>query len=82
MFLLGTFLTLLAVVIDRAVGTCGVYQTQVGYSMCNWQSVRGKSSFLAIAVEFCTDSDSQRHSRYDLHRWRVPMVCAVWKDLK
>jgi len=44
MVLLGTLLTLLAG-IDRAVGTCSLYQTQVGYSMCSWQSVRGKSSF-------------------------------------
>ncbi|KAJ5653608.1 hypothetical protein N7490_000611 [Penicillium lividum] len=39
MFFLG-ILTLLTVV-DRTVGaTCGSYQTQVGSSMCNWQSLR------------------------------------------
>lgn len=44
MFLLGTFLTLLAGV-DRTVGICSDYQTQVSDLMCSWQSVRGKTSF-------------------------------------
>ncbi|KAJ5929293.1 hypothetical protein N7454_007141 [Penicillium verhagenii] len=39
MFLLGTFLTLLAV-INRTQGTCGQYDAEVSSSMCSWESLR------------------------------------------
>jgi hypothetical protein len=39
--LLVTALTLLALVVDCAVGECSLSQTQINVTMCNWQGLRG-----------------------------------------
>lgn len=80
LFFLAMAFTLLAVVVDCAVGACGSWQTQVNISMCNWQGLRGEYLLLLRPLWpelLSADTSSQRSSRYDLSRWRTVMASAV-----